>query len=300
MPPVAAPDDSLAEFDRNRALLFSIAYRMTGSAADAEDLLQEGFIRWQEASARDVRSPKAFLVTIITRLCINHLQSARVRREQYVGPWLPEPIATGTGDPDRALQVDESLSLAFLVLLERLAPRERAVFLLREVFDYDYLEIAAILGQSEANCRQLFSRAQQHLGEARARFSASPEERSRLLAGFLEAVRGGDISGLLDLFSEQVVLRPDGGGKAVAVPNAIFGAANVARAIIGSLQKLVPRNLVSRIAEINGAPAIVSYLNGKPYSVVSLGVGGGRIQEIYVVTNPEKLTRLSDLPATAT
>jgi RNA polymerase sigma-70 factor (ECF subfamily) len=288
----------LAALDEYRPLLFSIAYRMTGSVADAEDMLQETFIRWQEARRSDVVSAKAFLVTIVTRLCINHLQSARVQREQYVGQWLPEPIATGPeGDPSLVVGTDDSLSVAFLVLLERLTPAERAIFLLREVFDYEYPDIASTLGRSEAGCRQLFRRAQQNIGAARRRFTASAAERRQLLERFLQAARSEDLTGLLDLFSSNVVLRSDGGGKAIAVPNLIQGAENVARAILGSLGKLVPKNLVSRTTQMNGAPAIISYLNRKPYSVISLGVGEEHVLEIYVLTNPDKFSHLPELPA---
>jgi len=288
----------LAAFDEFRPLLFSIAYRMTASVTDAEDLLQETYIRWQQASTAEVRSAKAFLVTVITRLAINHLQSARIQRDQYMGQWLPEPLAADpSSDPSGPSAAMESLSMAFLVLLERLNPVERAVFLLREVFEHEYSEIATILGRSEPNCRQLLRRAQQHIGDARRRFTASPEERNQLLEQFIRATRSGDMSGLLALFSADVVLRSDGGGKAIAVPNVVEGADNVARAIVGSFARLVPKNLVTRIANVNGAPAIVSYLNGKPYSVVSLGAGKGQILEIYVVTNPDKLSHLPELPA---
>ena len=298
LPRVAGNSSLLGIFDEHRPLLFSIAYRMTGSVADAEDMLQETFLRWQEAADGEIRSSKAFLVTILTRLCINHLQSARIRREQYVGQWLPEPIATGPeSDPSFAAGVDDSLSMAFLVLLERLTPVERAVFLLREVFEYEYSDIAATLGRSETSCRQLLRRAQQNIGVARRRFAASAQERQQLLERFLRATRGEDMSGLLDLFSSDVVLRSDGGGKAIAVPNLILGAENVARAIVGSLGRLVPKNLVSRTTQMNGGPAIISYLNRKPYSVISLGIGEGHVLEIYVLTNPEKLRHLPELPA---
>src|SRR5258705_1146680 len=179
----------LATFDQYRSLLFSIAYRMLGTVADAEDMLQETFIRWQQSAREDIRSPRAFLVTIISRLCINHLQSARVRREEYVGQWLPEPLVTDPGsDPFGIVKVDESLSMAFLVLLERLTPIERAVFLLREVFEYDYSEIAAVLGQSEVNCRQILRRARQHVSEMRPRFEAPEQKHEELLRVFLDAV----------------------------------------------------------------------------------------------------------------
>jgi RNA polymerase sigma-70 factor, ECF subfamily len=287
----------LETFEQYRRLLFSIAYRMLGSVTDAEDMLQEAFIRWQHSSGDEVRSPRALLVTIVTRLCINHLQSARVRREEYVGQWLPEPLLTDPeSDPLEVLRANESLSIAFLVLLERLAPIERAVFLLREVFEYEYSEVARILGQSEVNCRQILRRARQHVSEVRPRFTASAEERNNLLEQFLQATSRGDMEGLIDLLASDVVLHSDGGGKALAVPNLVVGADKVARGILGSLGKLVPSNLLSRMAFINGQPGIVSYLNGQPYSVLTLDSSEGRIQAIYVVTNPEKLSHLPKLP----
>src|ERR1700674_3003223 len=194
----------LATFSQYRGLLFSVAYRMLGSVADTEDMLQETFIRWQQAANDEVRSPRAFLVTVITRLCINQLQSARVRREEYVGEWLPEPLVTDPGsDPLGVLKVDESLSMAFLLLLERLTPMERAVFLLREVFEYEYEEIAKVLGQSELNCRQILRRARQHVGDIRRRFDASAREHNDLLKRFLQAVRKGEIKGLVELLSSD-------------------------------------------------------------------------------------------------
>jgi RNA polymerase sigma-70 factor, ECF subfamily len=287
----------LATFDQYRSLLFSVAYRMLGSVADAEDMLQETFIRWQQAPDAEIRSPRAFLVTIISRLCINHLQSARVQREEYVGQWLPEPIITGPGsDPLEIIRVDESLSMAFLVMLERLTPVERAVFLLREVFEYEYSEIAAVLGQSEANCRQILSRAKQHVSAIRPRFKTSLREKSDLLERFLKATSSGDMEGLVALLSNDVVLHSDGGGKAIAVPNLIQGADNVARGIFGGLRKVLPKNLVRRVMEINGEHGLVSYLDGKPHSVLTLGAGEGRIHAIYILTNPEKLVHLPGLP----
>jgi RNA polymerase sigma-70 factor (ECF subfamily) len=286
----------LAAFDQYRSLLFSVAYRMLGSVADAEDMLQETFIRWQQAANDDIRSPRAFLVTIISRLCITHLQSARVQREEYVGQWLPEPIVTGPeSDPLAVIRVDESLSMAFLVLLERLTPMERAVFLLREVFEYEYSEIATILGQSEGNCRQILRRARQHVSAMRPRFKASSQKQSDLLERFLQAAGSGNMDALVGLLADDVVLHSDGGGKAIAVPNVVHGVGNVARGIFGGLAKLVPRDLVRRMAQINGAPGVVSYLHGKPFSVLTLDVIKGRIRAIYIVTNPEKLAHLPDL-----
>jgi RNA polymerase sigma-70 factor (ECF subfamily) len=297
----------LATFDQFRGLLFSVAYRMLGSVADAEDMLQETFLRWQQASVDEIRSPRAFLVTIVSRLSINHLQSARVAREEYIGEWLPEPLVTDDGkDPLSLLRIDESLSMAFLVLLERLTPVERAVFLLREVFEYEYAEIADVLGQSEVNCRQILRRARQHVNRMRPRFQASRRKQTELLERFLRATGSGDMDGLLALLSEDVVLYADGGGKGLAVPNAIHGADKVARGILGGLGKLVPKGVVRRIVEVNGQPGVVGYLDGKPFAVITLESGEGRrgtdgtadrmdIRAIYLVTNPTKLSRLPSL-----
>jgi RNA polymerase sigma-70 factor (ECF subfamily) len=286
----------LATFDQYRSLLFSVAYRMLGTVADAEDILQETFIRWQQTSGEEIRSPRAFLVTIASRLCINYLQSARVRREEYVGQWLPEPLVTDQGgDPLGLIRIDESLSMAFLVLLERLTPVERAVFLLRQVFEYEYGDIAAVLGQSEVNCRQILRRARQHVGAMRPRFKAPEEEQTELVERFLQATSTGNMEGLVALLSKDVGLHSDGGGKAVAVPNAVHGAEKVARGVLGGLSKLLPKNLVSRAMQVNGEPGIVSYMQGKPFSVVSLEISEGRISAIYVVTNPEKLSYLPEL-----
>jgi RNA polymerase sigma-70 factor (ECF subfamily) len=286
----------LATFDQYRGLLFSIAYRMLGSVADAEDMLQETFIRWQQSTSEDIKSPRAFLVTIISRLCINHLQSARVRREEYFGEWLPEPIVTNiASDPFGILKIDESLSMAFLVLLERLTPLERAVFLLREVFDYEYSEVANIVGETESNCRQILRRAKQHIEAMRPRFGASERKRTDLFERFLEAVGTGEMSGLVDLLAKDVVLHSDGGGKGVAVPNEVRGAAKVARGILGGLARLVPQNLVRRLVHINGAPGVINYLNGKPHSVMTLDVRDGLIREIFIMTNPEKLSHIPAL-----
>jgi RNA polymerase sigma-70 factor, ECF subfamily len=287
----------LATFNQYRGLLFSVAYRMLGSVADAEDILQETFLRWQQTATEEVQSARAYLVTIATRLCINHLQSARVRREEYVGEWLPEPLVSDPeSDPMGLVKVDEALSIAFLFLLERLTPMERAVFLLREVFEYEYAEIASVLGQNEANCRQILRRARQHVGDVR-RFDASAREHSDLLGRFIKATRSGDLQGLVNLLAGDVVLHTDGGGKAIALPNKVHGAETVARTILKRMDSNVPREAVSRLARINGEPGFVGYVNGKPFSAITLDVREGRIQGIYVVTNPEKLSGIPNLPA---
>jgi RNA polymerase sigma-70 factor, ECF subfamily len=291
--------DRLTTFNQYRPLLFSIAYRMIGSVADAEDMLQEAYIRWQQAEDEVIRSPKAFLITIVSRLCINHLQSARLQREQYVGEWLPEPLATDLrSDPAGVLRADESLSMAFLVMLERLTPVERAVFLLREIFEHDYADVARTLGLSEANCRQILKRARQHVRAVRPRFTATPAEHNDLLERFRLASGGGDMDRLLALLSDDVVLHSDGGGKATAVPNAIHGSDRVGRGLIKGMARLVPQDLVQRRLEINGTLGIVNYYrDGRPHSVLTLDAAGGRIRAIYIVTNPEKLAHLPARPA---
>jgi RNA polymerase sigma-70 factor, ECF subfamily len=286
----------LATFEQYRGLLFSIAYRMLASVADAEDMLQESFIRWQQAWNEDIRSPRAFLVTIISRLCMNHLQSARVQREEYVGEWLPEPLLTDPrSDPFTALKIDESLSMAFLVLLERLTPLERAVFLLHDVFKYRHAEIAKTLDQNETNCRQILRRARQHVGVVRQRFKASTQDHDDLLERFLQASRSGNMEDLITLLSRDVVLHSDGGGKAIAVPKPIYGTDKVARGVLSGLRNRVPKDLVARIAQINGERGVVGYVDGKPFSVLTLHVSDGRIDAIYIVTNPEKLSHLPAL-----
>lgn len=284
-------------FEEYRALLFSIAYRMLGVRADAEDLVQETFVRWQSGALEEIQSPRAFLVTVITRLCINQLQSARAKREEYFGQWLPEPLMTSPADGLPAIPgIDGSLSLAFMLLLERLSPVERAVFLLREVFDYEYSEIASMFSRSEANCRQIFRRAKQHVVEERPRFEVSLQERERLLQQFLETSLHGDVQGLVALLAEDVVLYTDGGGKATAVPNPIYGADAVARFFFGGRDKLLPAGITRQFAEINGQPGVIAHHKGKVFGVLSLDVADGRIRNIYIVRNPDKLSRLPNLP----
>jgi RNA polymerase sigma-70 factor (ECF subfamily) len=276
-------------FDEYRALMFSIAYRMLGSVTEAEDILQEAFLRWCQAGDVEFHSPRAFLVTIVSRLCINHLQSARVRREKYVGQWLPEPIVTqGSHDPSRILAATESLSMAFLLLLERLTPTERAVFLLREVFEYEYSQIAEIVGQTEVNCRQVLRRARQHLRAGGPRFEANSETKQALLSRFLEATSTGNPEQLVLLLQADVVLYADGGGKGLAVPNRLQGADKIARGVLGGLDKLVPRDLVQRIVRVNGEPGVIRYHQGRPFSVLTLHCVDEKIQAIYLITNPDK------------
>ncbi len=285
--------DRVASFDRHRALLFSIAYRMLGSVSDAEDVVQETFIHFQGARDATIENPRAYLVTIVTRLSLNHLQSARVRREQYVGTWLPEPLLTDdSNDPFSVVRVDESLSMALLLLLERLTPLERAVFILREVFEFSYVEISAALGQSDVHCRQLLHRAKQHVGTVRQRFQTNKEQHHALIERFSAAARSGDMEGLLSMLSADVQLVSDGGGKAGALPNIITGAEKVSRGIVLGMAHYVPPEVTYRPAWINGEPGVVSYLNGQPFSAVIIEVRDSLIQTVFVVTNPDKLKHL--------
>ncbi len=277
------------DFERYRSLLFSIAYRMLGSVADAEDIVQEAYLRWREAPEAEVRSPKSYLSAVVTRLSIDRLRSARVKREEYVGPWLPEPLLSDRAEEGAdPIELDESLSMAFLVLLESLNPVERAVFLLREVFDYDYEEISRIVGKSEDNCRQIARRARQSVAARRPRFERSPEEEERLTQQFLEACTSGDMEGLISLLSEDVTLWSDGGGKVAAAPYPIHGPERVARFLLGVL-RTVPPGFSARPARVKGGPGVVGYVDGSPTSVVALDVADGRLRGIRIVVNPDKL-----------
>lgn len=288
------PENATHVFQQYRLLLFSIAYRMLGSATDAEDIVQDAFLRWLQASDKDVQSPKAYLSTIVVHLCLDQLRSAREQHEVYVGPWLPEPIATGQlPELSETAAQAESLSLAFLLMLEKLNPLERAIFLLREVFEYEYGEIAAIVEKSEANCRQIFHRAQQHLDKDRVRFSASREQQERITNRFLQASLNGDMQGLLSLLSNDIVSMGDSGGKAALKAGLmpVYGPDKVSRGYLGALHSL-PAGVVTRIIEINGQPALVGYLNEKPVGAILLEINGEQISRLYYVVNPEKLNWL--------
>jgi RNA polymerase sigma-70 factor (ECF subfamily) len=283
-------------FETYRPYLFAIAYRMLGSAMDAEDMVQETYLRYSTTPPETIHSLKAFLATILTRLCMDQLQLARRKREVYVGPWLPEPILTATtpetGDPERRVDMEESISLAFLMLLEQLQPFERAVFLLREVFEYDFAEIATMLGKTEAACRRSFSRAKKHLSEHRPRFPPSPPTHRQMLTGFFQATQGGDMTPLMDLLSEQVTLWADGGGKIkTAALRPIVGRDAVARFSLGTV-RFLPADYQVEIAEVNGQAAVIIRAGGQALFVLSIEVEAGQIQAIRIIANPEKLARI--------
>jgi RNA polymerase sigma-70 factor, ECF subfamily len=291
-------ENRVESFETYRPYLFSIAYRMLGSAMDAEDLVQETYLRSQGMPPETIRSLKAFLTTIITRLCVDQLQLARRKREQYMGPWLPEPILTTetaeTGDPQERVDMQESVSLAFLVLLEQLQPFARAVFLLREVFAYEFAEIATMLEKSEAACRRSFSRAKQHLVDRRPRFKPAPETHRHLLTSFLQAVQSGEMTTLTKLLSENVIMWTDGGGSAssrTAALRPIHGRDAVARMSLGT-KRFWPENARFELREVNGQAALIGRVGGRAWTVLALDVEQGQIQAIRIIANPEKLTRV--------
>jgi RNA polymerase sigma-70 factor (ECF subfamily) len=287
-------------YDQLRPLMFSIAYRMVGTASDAEDIVQEAFLRFHRESGKGkpIDSPKAYLSAITTRLSIDHLRSARVRRERYFGTWLPEPILTDpAADPTQHAETADSLSMAFLVLLESLTPVERAVFLLREVFDYEYDEIAAVVGKSEENCRQIAVRARRHVDDKKPRFEASRKRREELARRFFEAVISGDSAGLLDLLAEDVVVYADGGGKAPAFPRPVHGRDRAARVLLGGRTMGERLGVVGmRFVSINGQPgALALDSEGRPIAAVTVDVADDRVQTVRAISNPEKLRRLGSL-----
>jgi RNA polymerase sigma-70 factor (ECF subfamily) len=286
-------------YEGYRAYLFAIAYRMLSSAMDAEDLVQETYLRYQAMSPEaqaSIVSLKAYLTTILTRLCVNQLQSAHQQREQYIGPWLPEPISTDDAgkeaDPEERVEWYESLSLAFLVLLEELQPTERAVFLLREVFDYQYEEIAGFLGKSEVACRQAFSRAKKHIAAGRPRFTPSLQTQREMLSSFLVAVQGGDMNRLMTLLAHDATLSTDGGGKVRGqAMRQIIGRDRVARMVIGTT-RLLPEGATNKVASVNGEPAAIIEVGGRVFAVIAVEVIGQEIQAVRVFANPEKLARI--------
>ena len=266
--------------------MLAIAYRMLGSAAEAEDVVQEAWLRWQATGREAVRSERAFLSTVVTRLCLDRLKSARASREQYVGPWLPEPVRTDS-------QVDpESISLAFLVLLESLSPVERAVYLLHEVFGYSHAEVAEMVDKEEATCRQILHRAREHIHARRPRFAPSKQAHERLVTGFMSACVSGDLDGLQRLLAEDVTSWADGGGRVRgAALKPVRGANDVARLFLG-LMKKAPAGITPELADVNGWPALVLRLNGAVFDVISFETDGERIHAIRSVINPEKLSRI--------
>jgi RNA polymerase sigma-70 factor (TIGR02957 family) len=306
MPPEdeSAPQGNEADYTQYRPLMFSIAYRMTGSISDAEDIVQEAFLRLTRAlrDGTTIAAPKAYLATVTTRLAISHLRSARVRREAYVGAWLPEPlvadelnpVAPATAqDPAERAEMSDSLSMAFLVLLESLSPTERAVFLLHEVFGYDFREIAEVTGKSEANCRQIAVRARHHIDAGKPRFDASREQRDEVARRFFSAIDGGDLSALLNVLAPDVVAIGDGGGKGQALREPMYGSERVARFVLGLFRRAQKEGAYGVPVLVNGQPGAIAYdSQGRVVSVFALDIADGLVQAVRSVVNPDKLQHL--------
>lgn len=287
----ATSEERLEAFEEYRGLLLSIGYRMVGSMGQAEEIVQEAWLRFAAAEA-DVRDAKAWLCTTVTRMCIDELRSARARREVYPGPWLPEPVwEDGPPPPDTPAALADSLSLAFLTLLETLSPLERAVFLLREVFDYDHREIAAVVGRQEAHCRKVLERARARVSAGRPRFRAPPEAQEALLGRFLAACGEGDVEGLVALLAADAVAVSDAGGKASAATREVRGAERVARLLIGVVRH-APAGMVVRLGWINGAPGVVALLEGRVDTALVVESDGVCISALYLHRNPDKLAHL--------
>ena len=282
-------------FQTHRSALFAVAYRMLGSATDAEDVVQDAWLRYAAAQPSDLRSVKAYLTTIVTRLCLDRLKSARATREEYVGTWLPEPVATGDrSEPERSLALAESVTLAFMVLLETLSPEERAVFLLREVFDYEYAEIGEMLDTTSVNCRQLFHRAKGRIAERKPRFRATVDEKRPLVERFVSAFRDGSEEELTRVLAADVGFWSDGGGKVSAARRPIFGRQQVVTLLLG-IRRTAPatgvplESVTLDLVEVNGEPAIVMRASGRLEAVYVPTVEDDAITALRIVRNPDKL-----------
>jgi len=284
-------------FNADRPLLFSIAYRMLGSASDAEDVLQDAWLRYRRADWSSIRSPKAFATTVVTRLCLDRLKSAQATRQDYIGPWLPEPVLTSeVQSPDSVLERAESVTLAFLVLLERLSPEERAVFLLKDVFDYEHSEIAGILGTTTENSRQLLHRAKARLEQGRPRLTGTPQSRRAVAERFARALSAGDGSGLTALLSQDVGLWSDGGGKATAARRPLLGRDKVVDFLVGVRRAAVTAGMAAdlslSIEDVNSEPALVVRAARRLESIFVFSIEDEAIAGIRVIRNPDKLSRI--------
>jgi RNA polymerase sigma-70 factor (ECF subfamily) len=291
-PGPAAPD----AFDALRPRLFALAYRMLGTRADAEDIVQDAWLRWHQSDQAVVQSAEAWLVTIVTRLAIDRLRAAKTEREAYIGAWLPEPIVeVDERTPEAAVELASDLSVALLWVLERLSPEERAAFLLRQVFDYDYDEIAALLGKREAACRQMVHRAAERVREARVRFDVDRDVHMRVVERFLHAAQTGDRAAIASMLADDVALVGDGGGKVPSVTKVLHGAFRIANLFWATRRRLEGR-ITYRAARINGEAGLLRYVDGALESAQAFATDGERIVGIYVVRNPDKLARIAPLP----
>lgn len=277
-------------FEEHRPTLERLAYRMLGSWADADDVLQEAYLRWTRADRSNVESPRAFLHSIVSRLCIDQRRVIDARKETYIGPWLPEPAIETSASPEQAVERTESISFALLTVLESLSPVERAAYLLRQMFDYDYAEIARLIGKSEVNCRQLVRRAEEHIHQRRPKFEAPIDQAERVTGAFLQACTTGDLNGLVQLLAADAVAYSDGGGKATAARVPVVGADRVAKFFVGITKKLPPGTEL-RLVRVNGRPGVMVIESEKVHNVMTLDVVDDKIVAVYVIRNPEKLAR---------
>lgn len=285
-------DEKVEIFRAHRPRLFGIAYRMLGTRDDAEDILQEAYIRWHKADASEIETPEAWLVTVVTRLSIDRLRKASAERETYIGPWLPEPVLTGLS-PVEEMEIASDLSIAFLVMLERLSPVERAVFLLHDIFDRGYDEIAKIVGKSEAAARQIIHRARERVRRDQRRFEANDDERKRLVRQFAAASAASDEQTLLGLFAEDIMLMSDGGGVVSAARKIIYGRERLARLFSITTRKY-ERDMRFVLAEVNGELGVITYADGSIEAVSTFDVEDGKITAFYRIMNPHKLRALSE------
>lgn len=286
--PISRPENPSALFERHRPRLFALAYRMLGSRADTEDTLQDAYIRWDRSARQNVASVEAWLVTIVTRLCIDRLRAARTEREVYVGPWLPEPLIESPSSAEAHAELASNLSMAFLLIMERLAVEERAAFLLHEVFETDYTEISHILGKSATACRQLVSRARKRLRDSRPRVEVNPDAVRALLDRFVRAVHAQDRDALLDLFALEATWTSDGGGKARAARKVIHGRDRIVRFVLGVLARHRHR-LAFIPGIINGQPGLVLERKGELFAALAVSSDGRHILDVFIVLNPDKL-----------
>lgn len=289
-------DNSTEIFEQNRARLFRLAYGMLGSVASAEDAVQETYLRWQKEDLYEIRSPAAWLSTVISRICLDEIKSARNHREQYIGTFLPEPLLESEdGTPEEHAELADSLSIALLHVLEKLTPVQRAVFILHEVFDYDYTTIAKIVHKTEPNCRKIAQRARENVGRNKPWHKPTGEKHSRLVKMFLEAAQNGNTTAMEKMLAEDIVFYSDGGGKVTAARKPIKGVKKIARFMLG-IQKHVTGELYLDLRNVNGHPGMVAYMGGKLFSVWSFIFDGDKIKNIFVVLNPDKLKHIKQNP----
>lgn len=285
-------NESTQVFEQFRSRLFRLAYGMLSSVADAEDIVQEAFIKWVDVDHEKVRSDWAFLSTMVSRLCLDELRSARKCREEYVGPWLPEPLIATTQTPEYLVERSEDLSMAMMVMLESLTPVQRAVYVLHDLFSFNFREISELIGKDEANCRKIAQRARSFIdSQGERRLPVGPEQ-EKFLSSFIKAVELGEVSQLKEMLAKDAILYSDGGGKVNAARKPIFGNDKIGRFLVSVAEKATGKRRL-QIRNINGRPGIVTWLNGELYSIWSFSISSGHIRNIYIILNPDKLSHIA-------